>query len=142
MAELLALRESSGAGAAAIFLYETFTDAAGKPRPVTDAMVADLYRLADGLLFPSRYEGFGIPILEAGLAGLPIFCSDIAPLRATAGDAATYFETDEPAGAIARRIAAALAADQGGALRRRVRTTATWEAIYHRVIAPLLQLEA
>jgi glycosyltransferase involved in cell wall biosynthesis len=141
LAELLALRESSGAGDAAIFLYEAFTDEAGHPRPVTDAMVADLYRLADGLLFPSRYEGFGIPALEAGLTGLPIFCSDIPPLRATAGEAATYFTADEPAGMIARRIAAVLDTDQRSALRRRVRTSATWEAIYRRAIAPLLQPE-
>lgn len=138
LAELLALREGAGAGAGAIFLYERFADAAGRPRDVPDAMLADLYRLADGLLFPSRYEGFGIPALEAGLSGIPIFCSDIPPLRATAGEAAHYFGPDDPPEAIAGRIEAALAADPRYALRRRVRTSYTWEAIYHRSIVPLL----
>lgn len=138
LAELLALREGSGAGAGAIFLYESFTDEAGRPREVPDAMLADLFRLADGLLFPSRYEGFGIPALEAGLSGIPIFCSDIAPLRATAGAAALYFGPDDPPEAIAGRIAAALAADPRDTLRRRVRTSYTWEAIYRRSIVPLL----
>lgn len=138
LAELLALRHDSGAQEAVIFLYERFTDANGQPRPVTDAMLADLFHLADGLLFPSRYEGFGIPVLEAGLSGIPIFCSDIPPLRATAGEAASYFASDEPPDLIAGRIVAALAADQRYALRRRVRTMYTWEAIFRREILPLL----
>jgi glycosyltransferase involved in cell wall biosynthesis len=138
LAELLALRRTAGAGDGVIFLYEVFTDAEGRPRPVSDAMLADLFHLADGLLFPSRYEGFGIPVLEAGLSGLPIFCSDIPPLRATAGAAALYFRLDEVPGAIARRIATALAADPRYELRHRVRTTYTWEAIYRREIVPLL----
>lgn len=136
LAQLLELRRSTGARVT--FLYEAFVDEAGRPRPVSDAMVADFYRLADGLLFPSRYEGFGIPALEAGLAGLPIFCSDIPPLRATAGAAATYFDPDGVPEQIARSIDSALQASPGYALKRRVRTHYTWEAIYHRIIAPLL----
>ena len=138
LAELLALREASGAGAGAIFLYESFTDGAGRPRPVSDAMLADLFRLADGLLFPSRYEGFGIPALEAGLSGIPIFCSDIPPLRATLGSAAVYFGPDDPPELIAERVVATLDADQRHLLRRTVRTRYTWEAIYRRAIVPLL----
>lgn len=141
LAGLLDLRHAAGIGDAAVFLYERFTDAEGRPLPVSDAMIADLFRLADGLLFPSRYEGFGIPVLEAGLAGLPIFCSDIAPLRASAGEAALYFALDEPPGQVAGRIAAALADDRRYALRRRVRTEFTWEAIYRQAIVPLLTMK-
>lgn len=140
LAELVALQAASGAGDGVIFLYERFTDATGQPRPVSDAMLADWFHLADGLLFPSRYEGFGIPMLEAGLSGLPIFCSDIAPFRATAGNAAHYFQLDEAPMTIAAGIAAALAADPRYGLRRRVRTTYTWEAIFRKTIAPLLAL--
>jgi glycosyltransferase involved in cell wall biosynthesis len=138
LGELINLRESSGAGAGIVFLYEVFTDEAGRPRPVSDAMLADLFHLCDGLLFPSRYEGFGIPMLEAGLSGMPIFCSDIPPLRATAGPAASYFQLANPPAQIAQMIAETLLADQRYALRRRVRTLYTWEAIYARDIAPLL----
>lgn len=138
LAELQALREASGAGDAVVFLYEQHTDPAGRPLPVSDAMLGDLYRLADALLFPSRAEGFGIPMLEAGLSGIPIFCSDLPPLRATAGPAATYFHPDDPPDQIARRIAAALAADRRAQLRRQIRTSCTWEAIYRQAIAPLL----
>jgi len=138
LAELQALRTASGARDAIQFLYEQFTDEHARPRPVTDAMLADLFRLADGLLFPSAYEGFGIPILEAGLASIPIFCSDIAPFRETAGAAALYFDLREAPAAIAARIAAALRDDPRALLRRRVRQEYTWEAIYRRNVVPLL----
>jgi glycosyltransferase involved in cell wall biosynthesis len=138
LAQLQALRVSSGAREAVIFLYEQFTDEHGRPLPVADAMLADLYRLADGLLFPSAYEGFGMPVIEAGLAGIPIFCSDIAPFRETAGDAALYFGLGDPPAEIAGRIDAALRSDARAGLRRRVRRRYTWEAIYRRDIVPLL----
>jgi glycosyltransferase involved in cell wall biosynthesis len=138
LAELMGLRAVSGAGDGVVFLYESFVDGAGRPRPVSDAMLADLFRLCDGLLFPSRYEGFGIPVLEAGLSGMPIFCSDIPPLRATAGAAASYFQLDDPPEQIAQTIAETLLADPRYGLRRRVRTLYTWEAIYARDIAPML----
>lgn len=141
LAQLQALRDESGAGEAVVFLYESYVDAAGAPLPVSDAMVADLYRLADGLLFPSRYEGFGIPVLEAGLAGLPLFLSDIPPFRETAAGAAVFFGLDEPPAAIAARIAAALRADGRSALRRRARTSSSWEAIVRRDVAPLLDAD-
>src|SRR5262249_24978045 len=60
------LQRETGAGDSVLFLHEIFRDAQGVPRPIGDALLSDLYRLADGLLFPSRYESFGIPILEAG----------------------------------------------------------------------------
>jgi glycosyltransferase involved in cell wall biosynthesis len=41
---------------------------------IPDPVISDFYHLADALFMPSAEEGFGIPILEAGLAGLPIFC--------------------------------------------------------------------
>ena len=48
--------------------------------------VVDLYALADVLVFPSESEGFGIPMLEAGLHRMPIVCSDIPALRETGGE--------------------------------------------------------
>ena len=139
LAELQALRAASGARDAVVFLYKQFTDEQAQPRPVTDAMLADFYRLADGLLFPSAYEGFGIPILEAALAGIPIFCSDIQPFHETAGTAALYFGLQEAPALIAERIDAALRGDTRAQLRRRVRREYSWEAIYRNDVAPLLE---
>jgi glycosyltransferase involved in cell wall biosynthesis len=59
--------------------------------------LCDLYRRAWAFVYPSRFEGFGMPVAEAMAAGLPIACSDIEPLRDIAGDAALYFAPgDEP----------------------------------------------
>jgi glycosyltransferase involved in cell wall biosynthesis len=58
--------------------------------------LVDLYRRAAALVFPSRYEGFGQPVLEALACGCPVACSDLPPLREVAGDAAVYFEPHEP----------------------------------------------
>lgn len=138
LAHLQALRDATGDPASVVFLYEVFRDEAGKPRPVSDAMLSDFYRIADGLLFPSRYEGFGIPIIEAALAGLPMFASDIAPFRETAGEAALLFDLAASPHATAARIAEFFRTDVRSTLRRRVRQAYTWEAIYRRDIKPLL----
>ena len=50
--------------------------------------------LADSFLFTSRAEGFGIPILEAGLARLPVFCTDIPPFRESGQGDVTYLSLD------------------------------------------------
>ena len=50
-----------------------------------------LYSAATAFVFPSLYEGFGLPVLEAMSCGVPVACSDIPALREVAGDAASYF---------------------------------------------------
>lgn len=108
---------------------------------VSNAERRDLYALADALLFPSLREGFGIPILEAGLMRLPIFCSDIPPFRESAGDLANYFGLDEPAARIAGRLIEFLATEPRYRLKRRVLENYTWERIFDERIEPLLPRE-
>ena len=52
--------------------------------------LAELYRRAAVLLLPSRYEGFGIPVLEAMASGTPVVLSDDPALREVAGEAGVY----------------------------------------------------
>ena len=103
-----------------------------------DVMISDFYHLADALFMPSAEEGFGIPILEAGLAGLPIFCSDIPPLRNLGSSNATYFSPDADPVELANRIVNHLSFDPVFRMRVRVRKEFSWERIYQREIEPLL----
>ena len=56
----------------------------------------DAYHAADVLLFPSLYEGFGLPVLEAMACGTPVVGSQAAALPETAGDAALYCDPSDP----------------------------------------------
>ena len=69
----------------------------------SDRALADLYRRASALVFPSRYEGFGLPVLEAMACGTPVVCSDIPALAELAGDAAVRVPPGE-AGALAEAV--------------------------------------
>ena len=59
---------------------------------VGDDELEGLYRAATCFVFPSLAEGFGLPVLEAMMRGVPVACSRIGPLEEVAGDAARYFE--------------------------------------------------
>jgi glycosyltransferase involved in cell wall biosynthesis len=54
-----------------------------------------LYSGARAFVFPSLYEGFGLPVLEAMACGVPVACSGIPSLRETAGDAALFFDPQD-----------------------------------------------
>jgi glycosyltransferase involved in cell wall biosynthesis len=72
---------------------------------VPDATLAILYRLARVFVFPSLYEGFGLPPLEAMASGTPVITSNLSSLPEVAGDAAMLidpYETDAIAGAMRR----------------------------------------
>ncbi len=81
---------------------------------VTDAELRALYENALCLLFPSRYEGFGLPPLEAMWCGCPVLASRAGAVPEVCGEAALYFEHAGPAAALARLL------DEPG-LRERLR---------------------
>lgn len=131
--KLTALRRELGLSGAAHFLAE-LTD-----EFIPDAVISDFYRLADALFLPSFEEGFGIPILEAGLAGIPIFCSDIPPLRKLGGEFAAYFAPDEEPKKVCDLIVERLRGNAVLEMKAFVRSNFTWDRIYKMKIAPLLQ---
>jgi glycosyltransferase involved in cell wall biosynthesis len=57
----------------------------------------ELYRGALGFIYPSTFEGFGLPVLEAMAAGVPVACSDIPPLREIGGSTVHFFDPSSDA---------------------------------------------
>jgi len=65
-------------------------------RQVDEGMLGALYQQALALVFPSWYEGFGLPVLEAMQCGCPVICSDRTSLPEIGGDAAWYIDPERP----------------------------------------------
>ena len=63
---------------------------------VSDEVLATLYANAKALVFPTLFEGFGMPVIEAQAAGLPVVCSDIEVLREVGGQGALFFDPHSP----------------------------------------------
>ena len=103
---------------------------------VPDQTLAALYRLADVFVFPSLYEGFGLPPLEAMASGTPVITSNVSSLPEVVGDAALMIDPYEPA-AIADAMREVLTnADLRVDLRRRGLARArefSWERSVARV---------
>lgn len=105
---------------------------------VADEDLPALYNLADLFIYPSRYEGFGLPPLEAMACGVPVVCSDAASLPEVVGDAALLVPPDdvEALAATMRRVL------ENDALRAEMRTKGlerakrfTWEETARRTVA-------
>lgn len=131
LAELKALRETLDLEDNVVFLADDMGT------NLDDRSVGELYELVDGLLFPSAHEGFGLPILEAGLARVPAIVSDIPIFREVGGDDVSRFPLSAEADTIAREILAAVDT-RAGRLRRRVLAEYRWEALVDRDIMQLL----
>jgi mannosylglucosylglycerate synthase len=104
-----------------------------------DEVVSDFYQLADMLFLPSFEEGFGIPVLEAGLAGMPIYCADIPPLRDLGLAYANYFSPYGSAADIAATILEHLTASRVAGFRTHVRSHYAWREIYRKQIDVLIR---
>jgi len=97
---------------------------------VSDGALRALMENARCFVFPSQYEGFGLPPLEAMALGCPVAISDIAPLREACGEACIFFDPDSPLD-IAERVIA-LSNDEArrlllGNAGREVTRNLTWD---------------
>jgi glycosyltransferase involved in cell wall biosynthesis len=115
-----------------------FEQATGDRHPVGDAEMAQLYRAADVVLLPSESEGFGLPILEAGLARAPVVCTDLDVLREVAGGGAWTFPARAAAQEVADAVEAALRS-RNSRLRKRVQSEYTWSSVIDKLEVLLRQ---
>ena len=110
---------------------------------LTDDELAWLYGAATALVFPSLYEGFGIPVVEAQRLGCPVVAFRVGPLPEVAGDGAALCDPDDPAG-LATAVQA-LADDpvrRAGLVEAGRRNAAryTWDASVERLEAVLAEV--
>lgn len=110
----------------------------------TEALL-DLYRKAAFFVYPSTFEGFGMPVLEALAAGVPVISSRIPPLVSIAGEAALYFNPADEEGLLAAMIQLASEAE----LRSRLvhdglkrAADQTWESTALKTLQVLQQLKS
>jgi glycosyltransferase involved in cell wall biosynthesis len=102
-------------------------------------VVADLFRASDLVFMPSHREGFGMPVLEAGLVGKPMVCTEVPAAREIGDGDVVLIDSDGDPEEIADQIVSFVAETRVHRLRRRVRERYTWQAIFERDIQPLLQ---
>jgi glycosyltransferase involved in cell wall biosynthesis len=113
---------------------------------VDEGELEELYEAASCFVFPSLYEGFGLPVLEAMARGLPVACSDRGSLPEISAGAARLFDPEKPA-AIAEAIEALLhdpgEAERLAALGRARAEELTWRRtadatveVYRRALTP------
>jgi glycosyltransferase involved in cell wall biosynthesis len=134
--QLLQLRRSLGLERSAHFLH---ADLPEPLRDLSDDTLASLYLLCDALFFPSRDEGFGIPLLEAAYARLPSFCSDIPAFRETGREHVRYFSLNDRPEQVAALLHDSMASDERFLQRRLVLQGHTWERLVAEQLLPLLE---
>jgi len=135
--ELQAMRDDLGLGEEMHFVFESGPDP-DEPYTIGMDVVGDLFRVSDLMFMPSHREGFGMPVLEAGLVGMPAVSTDVPAAQEIGGEDVIGFAADAPPEEVAERIAAWAEESRVHRMRRRVRQSYTWTALFQEHIAPLL----
>jgi len=137
--ELIRYREKAGVEQEVRFVYESGPEP-GKPFTIPAKLVWELMRACDAVLMTSDREGFGMPVLEAGIAGVPVIARRSIPAvrEIAVGEVLAYPDELSPQLA-ARQILSWLDSIPTSRLRRKVKTDFLWENLFERQIRPLLR---
>jgi glycosyltransferase involved in cell wall biosynthesis len=122
------------------FVFESGPDPA-EPFTIDMPLVGELFRASDVVFMPSRREGFGMPVLEAGLVGMPVVSTQIPAAEEIGGEDVLIIDPAQDPGEVAQRILTLVDSSPVQRLRRRVRQRYTWHAIFERDVVPLLAME-
>ena len=120
------------------FVFESGR-APGVPFMIDEQVVGDLYRVSDVMFMPSHREGFGMPVLEAGLAGIQVVSRAVPSAQELAEKESAIFSADSDPESVATQLVKSLAGSSISLLRQRVRKHYTWQAIFDEEIQPLLE---
>jgi glycosyltransferase involved in cell wall biosynthesis len=135
---LQALRRDLGVEAEMRFVFESGSDP-DQPYLIGSDVVGDLLRASDLMFMASHREGFGMPVLEAGLAGIPVVSTRVPAALEIGGQDLLLFDLEEDPDHLAGRILAWAEGSPVHRLRRRARQNYTWPAIFRRDIEPMLR---
>jgi mannosylglucosylglycerate synthase len=104
---------------------------------VDERQLHSLYMVADAMLFPSRQEGFGLPLLEAAAHRLPVFCSNIDPLKSIAPSGTLLFDLRDAPRNVAERIRNAFEQDAIFKRKKQLMREYSAERLYLDKIEPI-----
>lgn len=111
----------------------------GKKIIPDNIFIRDLYFIADILFMPSISEGFGLPLLEAGMVKLPIACSDIPSFMEIGRDHVCSFSITDAPDRIADKILRYLATISTYNMYRKVIENYAWDSVYRNHVRPLFK---
>jgi glycosyltransferase involved in cell wall biosynthesis len=103
---------------------------------VSDSDLHSLYLVSDLLFLPSRQEGFGLPLLEAGVFRIPVFCPAIEPMQSILRNNVKLFELEDDPAEVASSIIELLDERPGYRARKEVMRKYSWERLFSEEIEP------
>jgi mannosylglucosylglycerate synthase len=135
---LIDLRKRLGLEREMKFVFDSGPDP-NEHYEIPQRVAADLVRVSDLVFMPSHREGFGMPVLEAGLIGVPVVTSDHVPAALEIGGKNVYlYNVQASPKEIARLILEEALSNKASCFRRQVRQEFTWESIFKYKIEPYL----
>ena len=136
--DLKILRNTLGLTDEVVFIYDG-TSKYPAPFNISQNLVAELYRICDLVLMPSLREGFGLPVLEAGLTDKPIFATHMPIVDDLDSGQVYIIEQHTSPGEVANQIQKWASQDVSHNLRVRVRNNYIWSSIFSKMIEPLIK---
>ena len=119
------------------FVFECGPDPE-KPYTIGLEVVGDLFRVCDVMFMPSHTEGFGMPVVEAGLAGLLVVSTPVPAAVEIGREDVRIFDAETDPGQLAEELIAWIDSNPLLCFRRRVRQNYTWQEIFRKEIEPML----
>lgn len=113
-----------------LIIISEYQSKSGESFTADRVMMRDLYMVSDILFMPSKQEGFGIPLLEAGMIRLAIACADIPPFRNISREDVLYFSLNETPVEIANKIINFLQKLKSYRMYKKVLKNHFWDNIY------------